>query len=87
MKKEKVQWMLATNIVKNSRNFVDTSTSKSYHPAGAHAHDRAMKMLKLDCSLLKLIKPFYGFKVHCQFLAGAWQWVWAGLIPGVLAGD
>ena len=51
MKKEKVQWMLATNIVKNSRNFVDTSTSKSYHPAGAHAHDRAMKMLKLDCTL------------------------------------
>ena len=59
MKKEKVQWMLATNIVKNSRNFVDTSTSKFYHPAGAHAHDREMKMLKLDCSLLKLIKPFY----------------------------
>lgn len=43
--------MLATNIVKNSRNFVDTSTSKFYHPAGAHAHDRAMKMLKLDCTL------------------------------------
>ena len=81
MKKEKFQWML----VKISRNFVDTSISKSYHPAGAHAHDRAMKMLKLDCSLLKLIKPFYDFKVQCQFLAGAWQW--AGLISGVLAGD
>ena len=51
MKKEKFQWMLATNIVKISRNFVDTSISKSYHPAGAHAHDRAMKMLKLDCTL------------------------------------
>ena len=67
MKNEKVQWMLATNIVKNSRNFVDTSTSKSYHPAGAHAHDREMKMLKLDCTLQFIEEQIAKTNAHLSF--------------------